>query len=76
MLKEIFFEAVEDNFYDPEDDNNYYKLEDSRKPKLTLKILNKLRMYREFKKNEINMRNEIVAVVYSQPPQEQNNGGM
>ncbi|WNA15973.1 hypothetical protein XaC1_330 [Xanthomonas phage XaC1] len=69
MLKSILFEATEDSLYDPEDDTTAYKLEDTRKPKLTLKILNKLRMYREFKKNEINMRNEVVAAVYEQPEQ-------
>lgn len=76
MLKEILFEATEDSLYDPEDDTTAYKLNDSRKSKLTLKLLNKLRMYREFKKNEINMRNEVVAAVYEQPAQEPMQGGM
>lgn len=73
MLKELF-EAKEDSMYDPDDDNTAYKLTDTRKPKLTLKILNKLRMYREFKKNEINTRNEIVAIVYAQPDEPEQPG--
>ena len=74
MLKDIF-EAKEDSLYDPEDDTTAYKLEDTRKPKLTLKLLNKLRMYRAFKNNEINIRNEVVAIVY-EPTQDQQNPGL
>lgn len=73
MFSDIF-EARSDSLYDPEADDSTYKLTDTRKPKLTLKTLNKLRMYREFKKNEINLRDAVVAVVYAAP--EQDSGGM
>ncbi len=73
MLRDIF-EASEDSLYDPEDDTTAYKLEDTRKPKLTLKLLNKLRMYRAFKNNEVNMRDEVIAIVYEPQAQDQSGG--
>lgn len=66
MFSEVF-ESRSDSLYDPESDRSTYKLTDTRKPKLTLKTLNKLRMYREFKKNEVNLRDVVVSVVYAQP---------
>ncbi len=75
MLKDIF-EAKEDSLYDPEDDTTAYKLEDTRKPKLTLKLLNKLRMYRAFKNNEVNMRDEVIAIVYEPQQPDQSGGGL
>ena len=65
MLNDIF-EAKDDSMYDPEDDQTGYKLTDTRKPKLTLRILNNLRKYREFKKNELLKRDAVVSVVYQQ----------
>ncbi|AFC21696.1 hypothetical protein GAP32_246 [Cronobacter phage vB_CsaM_GAP32] len=75
MLDEIF-EAKDDSMYDPEDDQTVYKITDTRKPKLTLQILNNLRKYREFKKNEAAKRNAVVAVVYAPAPAEDSGGGM
>lgn len=66
MFEDIF-EARSDSMYDPEADRSTYKLTDTRKPKLTLQTLNKLRMYREFKKNEMDLRDAVVAVVYAAP---------
>lgn len=73
MLKDIF-ESKSDSMYDPEDDQTVYKLTDTRKPKLTLQILNNLRKYREFKANEEQRRNNVVAVVYAPTPPEQSGG--
>ena len=75
MLKDIF-EAKADSLYDPEDDTTAYKLEDTRKPKLTLKLLNKLRMYRAFKNNDVNMRDEVIAIVYEPQQPDQSGGGL
>lgn len=70
MLNEIF-ESTEDSMYDPEDDQTVYKLSDTRKPRLTLAILNNLRKYREFKKNEEQKRSSVVAIVYAAPLEQQ-----
>lgn len=67
MLEEIF-ESRDDSMYDPEDDQTVYKLTDTRKPKLTLQVLNNLRKYREFKRNEEAKRASIVSVVYAPAP--------
>lgn len=75
MLDEIF-EAKDDSMYDPEDDQSVYKITDTRKPKLTLQILNNLRKYREFKKNEAAKRDAVVAVVYAAAPSDGQPGGM
>lgn len=70
MLKDIF-ESVDDSLYDPEDDQRVYKITDTRKPKLTLSVLNKLRMYRMFKKTEDEKRDLIVSAVYASAPQQE-----
>ena len=75
MLEEIF-ESRDDSMYDPEDDKTVYKLTDTRKHKLTLQILNNLRKYREFKKNEEARRAAIVSVVYAPAPASAGEGGM
>lgn len=75
MLDEIF-EAKDDSMYDPEDDQTVYKITDTRKPKLTLQILNNLRKYREFKKNEAAKRDQVVAIVYAAPAGDDQSGGM
>lgn len=74
MLDEIF-EAKDDSMYDPEDDQTVYKITDTRKPKLTLQILNNLRKYREFKKNEAAKRDQVVAIVYAASAGDDGNGG-
>lgn len=75
MLNEIF-ESREDSMYDPEDDQTVYKLSDTRKPKLTLQVLNNLRKYREFKANEQERRKTVVAVVYAPAPASEQGGGL
>ena len=71
------FEANSHSLYDPEDDLRSYSLDDTRKPTLTLRQLNKLRKYREFKKNQDAERNALVAVVYAAPadPSASSGGG-
>lgn len=75
MLDEIF-ESRDDSMYDPEDDKTVYKLTDTRKPKLTLQILNNLRKYREFKRGEEQRRSSIVSVVYAPAPAPSEGGMM
>lgn len=70
MLNDIFESA--DSMYDPEDDQTVYKLSDTRKPELTLAKINKLRMYRKFKENELNMRDAVVSTVYANNVSNQN----
>ena len=60
---DIFETAV--SGYDPTDDRlNSKQLDDTRKPILTLRHLNKLRKMREFKKLEMKERKDFWKVIY------------
>lgn len=57
-----------DEFYNPENDlYQQRKKTDTRKPKLTLKQLNKLRKVREIKKAEQIEHEKFVRVMYATP---------
>lgn len=56
--------------YDPASDNRRLDIKDTRKHRVTLSHLNKLRKYRDFKRDEMKDRLEVVKLVYSQPPAE------
>jgi hypothetical protein len=58
-------------FYDPEKDE-FAKAdkEDTRKNKLTLEDLNKLRKYRDIKRAEEHAHEKFVRVMYAQPSEE------
>lgn len=68
MLYKDIFESQGDSMYDPENDQTAYKITDTRKPKLTLEVINKLRMYRKFKENEDARRDIVVSTVYAPVP--------
>lgn len=57
-------------FYNPEDDE-FHQAEklDTRRPKLSLEHLNKLRKMREIRKVEDDDRKEFYKVIYSRPVQ-------
>jgi hypothetical protein len=53
-------------FYNPENDRTVGRtLDDTRKAKLTLKTLNKLRKYREIKKSENLEQREFASLMYA-----------
>jgi hypothetical protein len=57
-------------FYNPEKDKQVPRdLEDTRKGRLTLEALNKLRKYRELKKAEMIEQEEFAAIMYAKPVQ-------
>lgn len=72
-LHELFESVATDDIqdlnglYDPQEDNRKYTLKDTRKPKLTLRQLNKLRKYNEFRLKQNDKRDEVVSVVYQSP---------
>jgi len=60
-----------DEFYSPEDDQvDQRKSDDTRKSKLRLRELNKLRKYREIKNLEKIEQEKFARVMYSQPAQD------
>lgn len=66
-LSELFESPVQQGMYDAEEDQRRYSLDDTRKPKVTLRQLNKLRKYREFRKVQDEERNDVVSTVYAVP---------
>lgn len=69
------YEAVDDSLYDPVDDKSYIKMNDTRRAKLTLRHLNKLRKYRVFKQSEMEQRDAIAAIIYQMPDEQEPSGG-
>ena len=66
---------VETGYYDPErDDMTKRNLDDTRKPLLTLAILNRLKRMRALKKLEALKRQDLLSVMYAAP--EADAGGM
>lgn len=60
-----------DEFYNPEnDDYSKRSVDDTRKSKLTLEQLNKLRKYRDIKAAEESEHDEFVRIMYAQPAQD------
>lgn len=58
-------------FYDVENDKwEAREAEDTRKNKLTLEDLNKLRKYRDIKRQEEQEHDKFVRVMYANPPAE------
>jgi hypothetical protein len=53
--------------YDIEDDTRKYNIQDTRKPSVTLRQINKLRKYNEFRKQQDKERENVVSVVYAVP---------
>ena len=55
-------------FYSPENDRHIQRsIQDTRKAKLTLEELNKLRKYREIKNAEETEHDEFVSTMYATP---------
>lgn len=67
MNLDELFGTSGDSMYDAGEDQRRYTLDDTRKPTVTLRHLNKLRKYREFRKSQDEARDAIVSVVYAPP---------
>ena len=66
----MMFKDVLNEYYSPEDDKlNQTKKDDTRRPRLTLRHLNKLRKVRELKKLEMAAHKNFVKVMYGAPPE-------
>lgn len=67
---------IETAVYDPSRDRiNARSRSDTRKPKLTLMTLNRLKKLRALRKLEAFKRQDLLAVMYGQPSEEQGGGG-
>jgi hypothetical protein len=70
ILRELFYfdketmEPVEDNRYNPKDDQSIMKLDDTRKTRLTLKDINKARRAEEAHRKESAKDLEYIRAMY------------
>ena len=70
ILREFFyfdkqtFEPVEDKSYDPTDDESIVKRDDTRKTRLTLKMINTARRAAEFHEEEKEKELEFIRQMY------------
>ena len=71
-LQELF---EEESLYNPEDDKTVANIDDTRKPRITLRHLHKLRKYHEFRDTQDQKRSDVVSTVY-QIPAETSGPGM
>jgi len=58
----------EDKRYDPENDKSILGVNDTRKTRLTLKMLNQLRLAGEAREQETEEDMELVRAMYAKPP--------
>lgn len=70
-MEKINLKGILKEYYEPElDDYSKADLEDTRRPRLTLRHLNKLRKVRELRKMEKATHKEFVKTMYGAPPDE------
>lgn len=74
LLELLDTQAYQTAYYDPnEDEANAVHMNDTRKPKLTLKHLNRLKRLRALRKLENLKRQDLLVVMYAAP--DENAGG-
>ena len=67
MKLQELFEDFNSSMYDVENDKRVAHLQDTRKPRITLRHLHKLRKYHEFRDAQDQRREDIVSTVYKAP---------
>lgn len=58
---------LQENYWPEDDKQNQIELDDTRRPRLTLRHLHKLRMVQELKKLEMMAHKDFVKTMYSEP---------
>lgn len=67
-IMEFDQQAIQTGFYDPaRDEANTRHLDDTRKPILTLAILNRLKRMRALKKLEALKKQDLLGIMYAAP---------
>jgi len=67
MKLEELYEDTELTNYDPVEDNTVAHFDDTRKPRITLRHIHKLRKYHEFRDEQDQKRSDVVSTVYQTP---------
>lgn len=77
LLEFINSEEISTGYYDPaRDEINRRELGDTRKPKLTLRSLNRLKKMRALKQLEALKREDLLVIMYGESPGQGGMGGM
>ena len=72
-----FDEPMPKGMYDPQQDEvNTMHLDDARKPKLTLKDLNRLKKLRAYRKLQDLKRQDHLTIIYGQGDDDDGDGGL
>ena len=66
-LKETYTRIINEHYAPEDDQQNQAELTDTRRPRLTLRHLNKLRKIQELKKLENESHAEFVRTMYAEP---------
>ena len=76
-LLELAQGEISNGYYDPNNDKvNGRSLGDTRKPKLTLRKINRLKKMRALDALEAHKRQDLLAVMYAQPDEDAGGMGM
>lgn len=73
-LEQIAEEVLNENYFPEDDEGNKAEYDDTRRPRLTLRHLNKLRKIQELKKLEGEAHAEFVKKMYGTPPEDAGGG--
>lgn len=73
-LEEQVEQILQENYFPEDDEHNKAEYDDTRRPRLTLRHLNKLRKIQELKKLEAEAHAEFVKKMYGTPPEEGGGG--
>ncbi len=66
-LQEITEEVLSESYWPEDDKQNQQEMGDTRRPRLTLRHLNKLRKIQELKKLETEAHADFVRTMYAEP---------
>ena len=67
--EETFNRVLMENYWPENDSANQQQMSDTRRPRLTLRHLNKLRKIQELKKMEMMAHKDFVKQMYGAPPE-------
>lgn len=67
--QETYNRIINENYFPEDDKANQASMDDTRRPRLTLRHLNKLRKIQELKRLEMEAHGDFVKTMYGTPPE-------
>ena len=68
-LEETYARIITENYFPEDDEHNKIEMSDTRRPRLTLRHLDKLRKIQELKTLEMEAHGDFVRTMYGTPPE-------